>query len=136
MSERIKYYEVVKLTSKKGNKYNAKKTEYNGHSYDSKHEARVAQYLDLLLKEKDARDTVIKWIPHPKKFTFTVNGKKITSYTPDFMVKYSSGKVEYWDAKSEATRKAEAYRIRKKWLLAEYGIDVKEISKHDLPQIF
>lgn len=136
MSERIKYWETEKLKSKKANKYNAKKTEYNGHTYDSKHEANVARYLDLLLSEKSASDRVVAWEPHPNSFIFTVNDVKITSYTPDFKVTYSSGKVEWWDAKSEATRKAEAYKIRKKLMLAHYNIQVKEITKHDLPQIF
>lgn len=38
-----------------GNKYGAKKTEFNGRKYDSKYEASIAQELDLRLKAKDIK---------------------------------------------------------------------------------
>lgn len=37
-------------TQRYGNKYGAKKTEYQGRKYDSKYEAGIAQELDLRLK--------------------------------------------------------------------------------------
>lgn len=127
MTERIKWYEVEKLSRKKTNKYNAVRTEYNGHTYDSKHEAHVAMQLDLLRKEKDASDPIVSIEPHPKPYVFIVNDVKITSYTPDFVVTYASGKKEIIDAKSPPTRKHEGYRIRKKFMKAIYGIEVIEM---------
>lgn len=38
-----------------GNKYGAKKTEFNGRKYDSKYEASIAQELDLRLKAGDIK---------------------------------------------------------------------------------
>lgn len=42
-------------SSFRSNKYNAKKTEFNGKKYDSKFEASVAQDLDLRLKAGDIK---------------------------------------------------------------------------------
>ena len=119
------YYEVVK--PQRRGKYNAIKTEYNGHTYDSKHEAHVAEMLDLRKKEKNPADRILSVTPHPKRFSLRVNDVLVSSYTPDFMVEYASGKVEYIDAKSEITRKKNDYVIRKKLMRALYGIEIIEL---------
>ncbi len=127
MNKRIQYYEIVKMQKRSGNKYHAKKTEYNGHVYDSKHEAAIAMQLDLLMKEKDPADRILSITPHPKKYDLIVNGVKISSYTPDFLVEYASGKIEIVDAKSKITAKKNDYVMRKKLMKALYDIDIIEM---------
>lgn len=125
MNNKIPHFEVV-IDSRRNNKFGAKKTEYNGHVYDSKHEAQVAMDLDLLMKEKDPADRIVKVTPHPPSYPLVVNGVKISSYTADFKVEYESGKVEIIDAKSGPTKKVEGYRLRKKLMKALYDIDIIE----------
>ena len=42
MAYRVNWF----YNAKKKNKYNAKRTEWNGHKYDSKKEAEYAMYLE------------------------------------------------------------------------------------------
>lgn len=125
MNNKISHYEVV-IDSRRTNKYGAKKTEYNGHMYDSIHEAQVAMDLDLLMKEKNPADRIIAVTPHPPKYDLVVNGVKISHYTADFKVEYESGKIEIIDAKSSVTKKARDYVMRKKLMRALYGIEIIE----------
>lgn len=122
----VKQFFEIERKEKKGNKYNAKKTEFNGHIFDSKHEAKVAEDLELEKHEKNPVDQILSIEYHPPRYDMIVNGLKITHYTADFKVTRRSGKVEIIDAKSDPTRKKRDYVIRKKLLKALYGIDIIE----------
>lgn len=118
-------YEIEKKGGRK-NKYGAKKTEYNGHMFDSKHEARVAEDIDFMMKDKGDSNPIVAVEYHPPKYDMIVNGIKITHYTADFKVTRKDGSVEIWDAKSDPTRKKSDYVMRKKLLKALHGIDIIE----------
>lgn len=119
-------YEVIQTPKKRG-KYNAKKTEYDGHVFDSKHEAACAEQLNLLKSAKDPTQRVVELEYHPKKYDLIVNGVKISHYTPDFRVVYADGRTEIVDAKSVVTKKKNDYVMRKKLMKALYDIEIIEM---------
>lgn len=120
------HYEQIFGKQKKGNKYGAKKTEFNGHMFDSKHEAKVAEDIHYMMLDKSDSNPIVDVVYHPPRFDMIVNGIKITHYTADFKVTYKDGREEIWDAKSEPTKKKGDYVMRKKLLKALYDIDIIE----------
>ena len=111
--------------SPRRNKYGAVKTMYRGVLFDSRKEARHAYALDLELNT----GTVLWWCYHPQ---FLLPGGII--YEADFIVVrplsitkfYSEVKINIEDVKSKPTKTA-AYRMKKKLMLATYGITIREI---------
>lgn len=84
---------------RRANKYGAKKTEFNGRRYDSKHEAGVAGELELLRRAGE----VIKIEPQQTFNLYGKNGGKICTHRPDFLVTFKDGHKEVWEAKGMAT---------------------------------
>ena len=110
----------MKLTRRA--KYGNRKVTFEGQTFDSKKE--FARWVMLSLME---RDGLIRDLTRPKAMPLTVNGKVVCRYTPDFSYfDTSSGRVEYEDVKSEATRKNRAYRIKYKLFEAIYGQTIRE----------
>ena len=101
-------------------KYFAKKTTIEGITFDSLTEA--ARYRELRLLEKCGE--IVDLAVHPK-YPIVVNGQKICNYIADFSYRNSGLVVE--DVKSPVTRKLPAYRLKKKLMLACYGITIVEI---------
>ena len=101
---------------KKGNKYKAKSTLYNGNIYHSGAEASYAEELDWRKKAGDIQD----WIPQ-FKIELKVNGQRITNYYMDFKVIDKHGGVEFHEVKGFET---DTWRI--KWRLLEATIDEVE----------
>ena len=107
------------------NKYNARRTEYNGVVYDSLKEASFAQTLDLLKKAKNKNERVISWsrqIP----YKFKVNGKTRV-YRLDFRVQYSNGVIKNYEIKG--MKKGTAWQLfqLKKDLVEEQNDIVIEV---------
>jgi hypothetical protein len=100
-------------TQRWGNKYGAKKTEFNGYKYDSKFEASIAQELELRLKAKDikAYDRQFKvemWCHRPDgEPAFKV------AHKVDFRVHLNDGSYELLEAKG---LELPDYRWRRKFL--------------------
>jgi hypothetical protein len=118
----------LKKSAKKRSKYNvAPKSErtYGGVLYDSKLEKTYRTKLELLKKTTDPNKRVIS-IEEQVPFVFNVNGHKICTYLLDFRVTYGDGRIEHIDVKGVAT---DLYRVKKKLLLACYGIEIKEVKK-------
>lgn len=85
--------------SRFGNKYGAKRTEFNGHKYDSKFEAGVAQELELRKQVKDIKD-------YDRQFKVEVwcyreNGLPAfkVSHKVDFRIHHNDGSYELVEAK-------------------------------------
>ena len=98
-------------------KYNAKRTEYNGHTYDSIREAAYARTLDIL---KQAGE-VVQWIP---QVPFRLPGK--TRYVCDFLVFYADGRAEFVDVKGMETP---AFKAKKKMVEELYApIEIKIVK--------
>ena len=109
-------------------KYGNRKTQLDGITFDSKHEAE--RYAELKLMEKAG---MISNLELQKTFTLIgtqrdINGKVLerpVMYIADFVYK-ENGKRVVEDAKSKATR-TPAYIIKRKLMLSIYGIRVKEV---------
>lgn len=119
-------------------KYRNKKTVIDGITFDSKHEAERYIVLKAMQKRGEISDLVLQ-----KKFvvirsqrapdTVDARGRKVkgkviekeASYYADF-VYYDNSKEEFVveDAKGVKT---EAYKLKKKLMLLNYGIKIKEV---------
>jgi hypothetical protein len=66
--------------------------------YDSKGEAGYAMELDGWKRSGH----VLKW-ERQVKVALVVNGKKVCTIVPDFLVTYPEGRVEYHEYKGRAT---------------------------------
>lgn len=95
------------------NKYNARKTEYNGVRYDSKLEASVAYELDMRLK---AGDFVSVERQHKiKLYVYLPDGSRayLFNYIVDFKCERPDGSVLLVEAKGLET---EVFKVKKKIL--------------------
>lgn len=100
---------------------NAKRTEYNGHVYHSKAEAKQASELDILVR----CGKVKYWQPQASR-PIHVNGQYICTLLVDFYVAPAEG-GEYWlEVKGHKT---EVYKLKRKLLMACYpGIDYRVVK--------
>lgn len=108
---------VVAALKPKRSKYNARRTEYNGRTYDSAAEAAYAAELDL----KKKAGLIREWIPQVR-VPLEVNGIKICTMVMDFQVFYpvASGlqsQVEYIEVKGFETP---VYKLKRKLFEAIY----------------
>ena len=109
------------------NKYMNKKTEIDGITFASKHEAE--RYIELKYME---RAHMISDLQLQRVFTLIgaqrdKDGKIIErpcKYIADFAYKDQNGKLVVEDAKGLRT---DVYRIKKKLMLSIYGIRIQEI---------
>lgn len=107
---------LVRVQSRKKNKYNARKTVMCGHEFDSKREAEI--YLDLLSRKQHGEIIRIGLQP---SYTLlegfkdnTGKNQKPITYTADFFVTYADGHSEVIEVKGVRTRD---YLLRKKLFL-------------------
>jgi len=107
---------------KKDNKYHAVRVEYNGIWFDSLKER--SRYIVLKYMEDDGQ---IKDLVHHVVFLLESNDKKVCDYEADFTYTDKNGKLVVEDVKSAITRKLAPYRLKKKLLLAQYKIEIKEV---------
>jgi hypothetical protein len=85
-------------SKKKRNKFGAKKTMYNGVSYDSKGEAKYAYTLDVRKRLGEVKHWE-RQIP----IKLIVNDTLITVYRIDFKVIFPDGSIEYHEFKGHET---------------------------------
>jgi len=83
---------------KRGNKYNAKSSIYNGTYYHSRLEAAYAKDLDLRVFAKD----ITSW-ESQIRVPFELNGIKICTYIVDFKILHNDGSVEWVETKGFMT---------------------------------
>lgn len=103
----------------KRNKYGARKVEVDGLKFDSRHEADY--YFGTLLPRYRAGELRILVRQAP----FDLPGG--VRYVADFLTVDTEGRVEVIDAKSDATRKIPAYRIKKRQMMAVWGVEIVEV---------
>jgi hypothetical protein len=106
------------------NEEKAKKTKFNnivnyydGKKFDSKKECE---------RYKELKHEGVKDLKCQKKYEIVVNDVKICNYIADFVYTDHKGKTVVEDVKSPMTRKLPVYRLKKKLMLAVYGIEIKE----------
>jgi len=103
------------------NKYHAKKTEFNGIKFDSKHERD--RYVELLLMEKAQAIQDLKTQVRFPLIPKSKYGREIY-YVADFTY-YEDGKLVIEDTKSPIT-KTPVYRLKKRLVAEKYNIIIKE----------
>ena len=108
-------------------KYNSKRVEFQGITFDSKMECDFYKYL-LELKEAGK---VLSITLQPTMMLigkFEKYGKKFRSitYTPDFYVEYSDGRKEYIDVKGFST---DASELRRKLFDSIYPETLRWITR-------
>lgn len=86
------------VSSRSGNKMNAKGQHYNGQFYHSTGEMNYAQQLDLRKRANDIRD----W-QRQVKIDLKVNGVHITNYFIDFIIEHNDGRMELVEYKGYET---------------------------------
>ncbi|HRI20172.1 MAG TPA: DUF1064 domain-containing protein [Panacibacter sp.] len=108
---------------KKRSKYNAQRINAEGMEFDSRKEAKRYRELKILLKEG-----IIMFLATQVEFSFQLKGQKIASYYADFVYQdIVTGDLIVEDVKSDATRKLPVYRLKKKMMLVQHGIKIKEV---------
>lgn len=113
------------ITKKVKNKYKAQKTDYRGHTYDSKKEAEYAKGLDLAMSSKHP-DAPLNW-ERQIRMPVKINDKHICYYILDFKVTYRD-RVEYIDVKGYKKGCAyQMFKLKKKLVEAYHGIEIKEV---------
>jgi len=111
----------------KTNKFGARKTEYNGRTYDSKGEADFSAKLDLLKKAGE-----IKKIEYQFPIKLFSNGQHVTTYYIDFKVLRSDGVTEYIEFKGSRTSLFNLKWKMAKAQLNDKGAIMKLITKKGL----
>lgn len=99
-------------------KYNNRKTERDGRIFDSLHEAECYDVLKLRLQAGEIRGFVCQQ-------PFTLPGG--VRYYADFVVLRNDGRYDVLDAKSDATRKDKAYRVKARQMREVLGIEIVEV---------
>ena len=102
----------------KANKYGNQRVEIDGKRFDSKHEAEV--YGELMLRRRTGELQVVL-----RQVSFDLPGG--IRYIADFCTVDREGRFEVLDAKSEATRKNRTYINKRKQMLSEWGIEIREV---------
>jgi uncharacterized protein DUF1064 len=98
------------------NKFNAIRQTYNGVSYHSRREAQYAAELDLLRKAKRKADRVVD-VQRQVRVPLDVNGKHITNYIVDFVVRFGDGREEWIEVKGFAT---DTFQLKQRLFQALY----------------
>lgn len=103
---------------KRGNKFGAKRTEFDGITFDSQREAEI--YRDLKVLETAGR---ISGFERQRKFNLIVNGEIIGSYKADFaFIDHDQyGRFRVIDVKGVVTRD---FRRVKRIIKAIYNMEV------------
>lgn len=102
----------------KRQKYGNQRVEIDGKKFDSKHEAEV--YGELMLRRRAGELQVVL-----RQVSFDLPGG--IRYIADFCTVDREGRFEVLDAKSEATRKNRTYINKRKQMLSEWGIEIREV---------
>mgnify|MGYP001595444342 CR=1 FL=1 len=96
-----------------GNKYGAKRTEFENKSYDSKFEASQAQELSLRKKAGDIKDYDTQY--KIEAWAHRSDGRKafLVKHKVDFRIHHNDGSYELYEAKGQET---DDYKWRRKFL--------------------
>lgn len=101
----------------KGSKYGNKRTTIGKKTFDSKKEA--VRWLQLVAMQNAGK---ISFLQTQKSYTLEVNGVLICRYRADF-VYIENEKTIVEDCKGFKT---DVYKLKKKLMLAIYGIEIRE----------
>lgn len=108
-----------KLKIAGSNKYGAKRTTIDGHTFDSAKEAARFSVLSTLVRH----GSVLWFVCQP---TFYLQGG--IKYKPDFLVVWADGTVTVEDPKGGEATKTEGYRLKRRLLKALFpAVEIVEL---------
>lgn len=111
------------VKSEKKSKFRNQRVEDNGVFFDSKKELKRYKELRLLLKAGK-----IGFLARQVEYPLMIEGEKAASYIADFQYTDSeTGETIVEDVKSDITRKLPVYRLKKKMMLLQHKIKIKEV---------
>ncbi len=112
-------------TAIKESKFKNKKTIIDGITFDSKKESQRYSTLKALQDSGKIKDLQMQ-----VKYRIVIDSYKICTYIADFSYKDLTTFLQptiVEDVKSEYTKKMPIYRLKKKLMLAVFGIEIKEV---------
>ena len=104
------------------NKYRAKKVSLDGYTFASRAEARRYTELKLMLKANEIECLGV----HPK-FQMTIRGVKADTITYIADFRYLDRRTRKLVVEDVKGFKTPVYNLKKRLMLALYGIEVKEV---------
>lgn len=125
------YQKLVALRKKRANnkgknKYGAKKTEVDGHVFDSKAEALRYSVLKIRQDLGQIKDLELQ----PAYTLHALGGSKVGTYKADFRYTLvATGEPIVEDVKGGKATQTEMFRWKKRHMKAEYGIEVQVVTK-------
>ena len=114
---------------KKQSKYNNRKVELDGFTFDSQKEARRYSELKLLSRVGEISDLELQKafvLAESVKFANEPRAKPAVRYIADFAYT-ENGVMVVEDVKSVATKSLPVYRLKKHLMKSIHGIEIKEI---------
>lgn len=110
-------------SKKPKNKYNAVKVEFDGHTFDSQKECNRYVNLRAMVTAGIIKDLLFHVV-----YRLESSDTKVCDYEADFVyTDVRTGETIVEDVKSPATRRVKLYRLKKKMMLAQYKIQIKEV---------
>ena len=117
---------VEKKEKQSRSKYNSQRVkDEEGFEYDSRKERKRASQLKILLRAGE-----IQFLAKQVQFSLFggKNGGYVATYKADFVYRDNvTGEIIVEDVKSEATRKLAVYRLKRKLMMVNYNIKIKEV---------
>lgn len=113
---------IMEGKGKKKAKYNNVKVVFDGITFDSQKECN--RYINLRALQSAGEITDLQ--VHVS-FRLESNDIKLCSYEADFVYKNKQGELVVEDVKSSITKRLAVYRMKKKMMLAQYKIEIKEV---------
>lgn len=114
--------EQLRAAQKPSSKYHNVRTEVDGVRFDSRKEAR--RFVALCVAEQEGAIADLR--RQVRYDLHAIGGLKVATYVADH-VYIEDCRTVVEDVKSSATRKLPMYRLKKRWMFAEYGIEIREV---------
>lgn len=111
----------IKTAVKKKSKYNNIRVEFDGKMFDSQKERDRYITLRYMLGSKE-----IEELECQVTFRLELEDQKVCDYVADFVYK-KNGELVVEDVKSAITKRLRPYIMKKKMMLAQYKIEIKEV---------
>lgn len=116
-------YNALIAAKTKERKYHNVPIEVDGKQFDSTAEGKRFWELSRL---QDAGE--ISELETQPVFPLLVNGVRVAQYRADFRYRNVAGAIVIEDVKGGDATKTAVYRLKKKMLKAQYGIDITEVE--------
>lgn len=111
----------------RGNKYGAKRCPCSQGGEDHWHDSQRERARCYVLHHRQAAGEIGALRLHTR-WPLIVRGQLVGYYTDDASYRLPDGTRVVEDVKSPATRKTEAYRLRRKLFRACHGLDITEVE--------